>query len=275
MNETQPTETRVTFDNGGVRLSAVDYGGVGSPVLMLHGLAGRATEWRSTAAWLRQGFHAFALDQRGHGASAKSCGDFSRRAYVGDAAAAIEEIRLGPMILVGQSMGAMNAYLVAARHPHLVRGLVLIETGVTNSSATPEKIGTWLDSWPSPFPSVDAARQYFGGDSLTARTWAENLVHTPEGYRPEFCRDDMVASVRDYESAPNYEGDWARIACPTLLVLGEAGEIPSDDVDRMRALKPDVAVVTVPNAGHDLHLDNPSGWRSIAEPFLRTFHERT
>ncbi len=116
MNVNEPlAERRRIVTSNGTTLSVVDYGGAGPAILLLHGLAGRATEWQSTAQWLRQEFHVVALDQRGHGESAKRCSDYARRAYVEDAAAVIESFDLAPAIVIGQSMGALNAYLVAAR----------------------------------------------------------------------------------------------------------------------------------------------------------------
>ncbi len=182
-------------------------GGDGPPALLLHRLAGRATEWRTTAAALRERFRVVALDQRGHGESAKACADFSRRAYVEDAAAAVEALGMAPAVLIGQSIGALTAYLVAARQHHLVRGLVLIEAALTNDAGTPAKIAAWLDAWPVPFADVGAARRFFGGETLAARTWAETLLPAADDLRPEFRRDDMIASVRDHETVQSYDDE--------------------------------------------------------------------
>jgi pimeloyl-ACP methyl ester carboxylesterase len=77
------TSQRLFLRSKNTRLCCVDFGGKGSPVLLLHGLAGRANEWYSTAQWLTQRCHVFALDQRGHGMSQKGLSDYSREAYVG------------------------------------------------------------------------------------------------------------------------------------------------------------------------------------------------
>lgn len=270
-SDRESAAVRFSIAVNGIVLSGVDYGGSGPDVLLLHGLAGRAEEWETTAAWLTERFRVVAIDQRGHGESTKGCGDFSRAAYVADAAAVIADLHLGPCIVIGQSMGALTAYLLAARHPSLVRALVLIESGITNDPDSPDRIGAWLDSWPVPFPDRPTARRFFGGETLAAKVWSEALVRDRGGFGPSFRRADMIASVRDFEAARSYEREWTALLCPTLLVLGERGWIADADVDRMRSLKPDLAVVTVPDAGHDLHLDNPSGWRAAAEPFLRQF----
>jgi len=66
------------LDVAGTRLCAVNFGGGGLSILLLHGLAGRANEWRSTVSWLTAHGHVWALDQCGHGMGDKSTGDYSR-----------------------------------------------------------------------------------------------------------------------------------------------------------------------------------------------------
>ncbi len=125
------------------------------------------------------------------------------------------------------------------------------------------------------FPDLKAVNEFFGADTLAARTWAQVFVQARDGYRPEFCREDMIASVRDYETASNYDDAWARVACPALLVLGENSWIEKGEVRRMQCIKPSLVVEIVANAGHDAHLDSPTGWRTVAESFLRQLLEQT
>src|SRR5581483_9482705 len=65
---------------GGVRLACAVYGGEGSPVALLHGVAGNAREWDDTASWLVESHRVFAVDARGHGQSERRPGDVSRAA---------------------------------------------------------------------------------------------------------------------------------------------------------------------------------------------------
>lgn len=111
------TSKRLFLKSNQVRLCCIDFGGTGAPILLLHDLAGRANEWHSTAQWLIHQGHVFALDQRGHGQSEKGLDDYSRDAYIQDVIAVIKQFHLAPVLLIGQSMGGQNAFLVAARRP--------------------------------------------------------------------------------------------------------------------------------------------------------------
>ncbi|MEV5149699.1 alpha/beta fold hydrolase, partial [Streptomyces sp. NPDC052727] len=68
----------------GVRLACRDWGGSGSPIVLLHGLAGHAGEWDVLAQRLSSRYRVVAVDQRGHGASERHPRDVSRAAYVAD-----------------------------------------------------------------------------------------------------------------------------------------------------------------------------------------------
>jgi pimeloyl-ACP methyl ester carboxylesterase len=259
---------RLYLDIRGVRLCCVDFGGEGPPVLLLHGLAGRANEWRSTAVWMTESYRVLALDQRGHGMSDKDVSDYSRGAYVEDVVAVIQRLGLGPVVLVGQSMGGLNAFLAAARRPDLARALVVVEASPGGPDPkVPGRVGAWLDSWPVPFPTLADARDFFGGDTLYAQAWLEVLEEHPDGYRPQFRRESMVASVADVAER-NYWGEWGRVRCPTLSVGGTRGYVAEDELREMTRRIPSGSYARIPGAGHDLHLERPEAWREVAEAFL-------
>ena len=165
---------------GGVRLAAWEFGDPpktdpardgqgahdgytapdGSPgVLLLHGLMGRASHWASTARWLSARYRAVALDQRGHGRSDKPPqGSFTRDAYVDDAEAALEQLGLAPVVLIGHAMGALTAWQLAAKRPDLVRGLIICDMRASAlGAASQREWGQWFESWPLPFATLEPA----------------------------------------------------------------------------------------------------------------------
>ncbi|HLJ82251.1 MAG TPA: alpha/beta hydrolase, partial [Ktedonobacterales bacterium] len=213
------TIVRRFLDVGGPCLCCVDFGGSGSSVLLLHGLAGRGNEWRSTADWLTRRAHVFALDQRGHGISERTPGNYTRDAYVSDAIQVIERLGIAPVILIGQSMGGINAFLVAVHRPELVRALIVVEASARPNPAAVPGVQKWFASWPLPFPTLADARRFFGGETLYAQTWIEILQERPDGYWPQFDREDMLGSIEDL-ATHDYMDEWASIGCPTLVVGG-------------------------------------------------------
>lgn len=253
----------------GIRLAVVDYGGTGPGLLLLHGLMGRATTWEATAGWLTPHFRVIALDQRGHGWSDKPDDAYTRHDYVEDAAAAIRQLDLAPCIVIGHSMGALNAWVLAARHPELVKGLVLVDMSAeTQGRGAAARFRQWFETWPVPFPSLAAVRAFFGA---RRPAWADYFMEVmredPDGYRPLFRFDDMVRSCVDWD-ARSYWPELEAVRCPTLIVRGAESDEPAGVMREMARRVPGAQYVEVPAAGHVVHYDNPDGWRRAVEPFL-------
>ncbi|WP_213455483.1 alpha/beta fold hydrolase [Rhizomonospora bruguierae] len=263
---------RVAVRRDGVVLSCLA-GGLGDEVIvLLHGLAGSGQEMLPTAEALLPGRRVVAVDQRGHGHSTRRPRDLSRRAYVEDVVAVVEELAGGgPVTLVGQSMGGHTAMLVAAWHPHLVHRLVLLEAGVGGGGAQddyPDKLGDWFASWPVPFADLRSATEFLG-DTPIARAWLRDLDRRADGLWPRFEPGVMRAAIAAVVDGARWE-EWRQVTAPTLLVQGQNGTIAAAEVQRMVSLRPDVMHVVIPDAGHDVHLEQPDAWVHT----LRTFLDR-
>ena len=251
------------FERDRTRLAYVEFGGDGPPILLVHGLAGHAGEWRHCAeALLHGGYSVFALDQRGHGASERDPADMSRAAFVEDCAATIGELGRGPVTLIGQSMGASTALLTAAAHPELVRSLVVIE-GSPDGPEPPDPnppiaadIREWLSAWPVPFADERAALDFFESERLDARAWTDGLERTRDGLAPRFVIERLVECMRELGSRSYWE-QWRSISCPILIVAGEHGSLAPGHQQELVAAGRRASCVTLPGAGHDVHLDAP------------------
>jgi pimeloyl-ACP methyl ester carboxylesterase len=250
----------------GVRLACADYGGEGAAAVLVHGLAGYAREWDATAAWLAAAHRVVAVEQRGHGRSERHPRDVSGQAFVDDLAAWIELLGVAPAIVIGQSLGAHTAFLLAAQRPELVRALVVAEATPAADPEGPGRVRAWLDAWPVPFKSRADALRHFG-DTDWGRTWADGLERRPDGLRPAFDAAVMVAALEELASR-SYWDEWGRIACPTLVVRGANGGMGAEFAERMAGALPSARAVTIAAAGHDLHLEQPARWREAVEAFL-------
>ncbi|MFD9483002.1 alpha/beta fold hydrolase [Streptomyces sp. NPDC059991] len=251
----------------GVRLSCRDWGGPGPSVLLLHGLAGHAGEWDAVAQQLSRRYRVVAVDQRGHGSSERLPSDLSRAAYVADVVAVLDQLDLHHPVLVGQSMGGNTAMLTAAAHPERVRALVLVEAAPGGPHPTVgAEIGGWLDSWPTPFPSREAAVRFLGGGPV-GEGWAAGLEERGGGWWPRFDRDVMVNSLSE-NAHRSFRDEWAAVMCPTLAVLGQSGIIPSQDAHDMLRQRPDTLAASIPGTGHDLHLQQPEVLHHLLSEFL-------
>ncbi|WP_161797268.1 alpha/beta fold hydrolase [Pseudarthrobacter chlorophenolicus] len=203
----------------GVELSCYDSGGAGPAVVLLHGLAGSAREFFPTADAFPE-YRVILVDLRGHGGSTRVPPGAARSDYVSDVVTVIEHVG-GPVVLVGQSMGAHTAMLVAAERPDLVGGLVLLECSAAGGDVEGHlAIGDYFRSWPTPFSSREAARSFLG-DGPLAQAWAEDLEERADGFRPRFDSDVMAEAAAGL-SAPRWK-EWHAVRAPALVVYGGRG----------------------------------------------------
>src|ERR1700680_504939 len=95
----------------------IDFGGEGTPVLMVHGLGGSALNWAAVGPELAEQYHAVAIDLAGFGQTPL----FRRSATLGANANLVhrfaEQVLGEPMILIGNSMGGHIGILEAGGHP--------------------------------------------------------------------------------------------------------------------------------------------------------------
>jgi pimeloyl-ACP methyl ester carboxylesterase len=121
----------LTLTLRGLRFHYLDWGTEGQPPFMLlHGGAQTVHSWDDFAPVVRNDYHVYALDQRGHGDSDWAPdGDYSRQTQCEDVAAFVSALRLSPFILAGLSMGGINAITYTARYPEHVRALIIVDVG--------------------------------------------------------------------------------------------------------------------------------------------------
>jgi len=244
---------------GDVDLSVLDWGGDGPLVILLHGLAGSATELVATGEALEDSFHVVALDQRGHGRSTRRPADLSRSAFVDDVVAVIDLFSAAePVTLVGQSMGAHTAFLTACTHPDRVADLVMLEGHAQGGRpGDAAAVGTFFASWPTPFPDPAAALAFLG-DSPLSRAWIADFADADGGLSPRFDADVMAAILEDVHR-PQWTA-WERLTVPTLVVFGRDGMFSEASRDELIIRRPQTRRADLTRGGHDAHLDATDEW---------------
>lgn len=99
------------------------------PVVLIHGLAGSSlAEWYRVGRLLADDHRVVLIDHRSHGLSPQSRGRFEVSEVADEIAGILDVLDLGPVSVVGYSMGGTIAQSLAHRHPGRVRSLILIAT---------------------------------------------------------------------------------------------------------------------------------------------------
>jgi len=111
-------------------IHVADFGGTGEVVLLVHGLGGSHLNWLSVAPQLAERYRVYAPDLPGFGRSPLAGRRSSIAADVDVLTRLIARLSDSPIVLIGNSMGGLVAIGVAAMHPELVSGLVLVDPAV-------------------------------------------------------------------------------------------------------------------------------------------------
>lgn len=246
----------------GICLAYLDFGGPGNVVLALHEQGGRARTWEPLAEQITPQWRVLAPDQRGHGFSDKP-GDYSRSAYVNDAATLIDALGVAPVVALGHSMGGINAFQLAAWHPQLVRAIILEDIGAVYQAPDP----AWARQWPRRFSSAQAAVEFLQRNGLAENI--ESLCEYEDGWAFRFEPEEMAQSQQLLSG--NWWSDWLASTCPALLMVGHQSSVLSLDLAReMATRRSNTRLVEFPQAGHRIHDQNPQGFAQAVGGFLKS-----
>lgn len=248
-----------------------DVKGEGPLVVLVPGMGDLRGTYRFLAPALRDaGCRVACTDLRGHGDSDTSFAAYGDAETGGDIVALIEELG-GPAVVVGNSMAAGSAVLVAAQRPDLVRGLVLVGPFVRDPAVSAlQRIllrvamaRPWVaTSWKMYLPKLYAGRRPVDFDEYLDRVVAS--IHRP-GHAKAF-------SLTTRTSHAQAEMRLADVSTPTLVLMGEQ----DPDFADPRAEADWVAqalggeVVMVPEAGHYPQSQQPD----ITNDAVRRFVEK-
>ncbi|MGW2893122.1 alpha/beta fold hydrolase [Streptomyces sp. NPDC001212] len=254
---TRPEPKRAVTTVAGRRLSFLDFGGPGRPLLALHGHFGEGRTFARLAQDLGDHWRIIALDQRGHGYSGRPA-DFSRSGYVQDAASLLEDLGLSGTVVLGHSLGGVNAYQLAARHPHLVRALIIEDIG-----AEVDDDLSFSLAWPHRAPTRAGLLDGLGA---SASYLTDAVREYADGWGLAFSPHDMNTSQQQLNG--DHWNDWLASDCPALLIRGSRSLVLSaGHAKDMVARRPRTHLTELP-AGHTVHETDPAGFATAVRGFL-------
>jgi pimeloyl-ACP methyl ester carboxylesterase len=189
-----PTLERVEVRLHGHRVN-FNIAGQGPPIVLIHGVAGRAAQWDETMLLLAERHTVIAPDLLGHGESAKPRGDYSLGAF----ASGIRDLLVGLDIeratVVGHSLGGGIAMQFAYQFPERCERLVLVSSGGLGKDVNPVLRAATLPGSEIVLPLLAHAR-VLETASLVPRAFAKI------GFR---AGPDMTEIARGYQSLSNAE----------------------------------------------------------------------
>ncbi|MBS4191132.1 alpha/beta hydrolase [Bacillus sp. FJAT-49705] len=205
------------------------------PIVALHALGKSAESWDQVAAVLGEKYHVLALDQRGHGGSARTS-TYTFELMCDDLLHFVNAMDLGRFTLIGHSMGGTVSYLFSEAFPSRIDRLIVEDTP------------------PPPFPDKQIEVPSKPSDPLPF-DWL------------------VVPSIIRQLNEPNPEW-WARltdISMPTLIIGGgSSSHVPQSKLQEVSELIPNCELVTIEDAGHYVHDANLPAFLAAVKSFLHS-----
>jgi len=244
--------------------------GAGQPVVMIPGLFGSAYSFRKMIPLLADcGYRSVIVEPLGLGFSSKPPkADYSLSAQAERVAAALDSLGVRHAIVLGHSIGGAIALRLALHHPNLVSGLVLIESGPTETAVTPAfKRAMRFAPWVKLFGGIRLIRRVVHRSLISSSgdtTWiSEPVVY---GYTAGAARDlDATLKVFLAMSASRerdkLQPRLAAITCPVVELVGTVphhdGDVPDFELELMQETLPGFTLDSVRGAGHYLQEEQP------------------
>lgn len=246
-------------------------------LILLHGLLGGSRNLFSLARGLserRPELSVFALDLTGHGGSPALPAGADLAVLAGDVLTTARALRgRTAMIAVGHSLGGRVALRAALLEPASFAHVTLLDISPSGRAPGGEtaRVVEALLAAPDAAPDRDAFRAHFAAAGLTtalAEWLLLNLVHDDGRYR---WRIDRAALARLHEATAR-EDLWAAVegtrAYGVTCVRG--GRSPYvGEADARRLGDAGCTVVTIPEAGHFLHVERPAEVLAALDDDLR------
>ncbi|NNM73254.1 alpha/beta fold hydrolase [Enterovirga sp. DB1703] len=211
------------------------------PVLLIHGFASNrgvnwiATGWTSTLS--RAGYRVVALDNRGHGESAKLYRpeDYHTSLMAGDAIGLLDRLGIERAHVMGYSMGARIAAFAALEHPGRAETVLLGGLGIHLVEGVGLPLGI-ADAMEAPSLEVltDPMQRMFRAFAEQTRSDLRALAACIRGSRQTLSRDEV-----------------ARISMPALVSVGTRDPIAGSPHE-LADLLPRGRALDIPGRDHNL-----------------------
>lgn len=269
-------------------------------LVLLHGItSSAAANWPSIAHWSQRGWRVIALDARGHGLSPRWQPQQLLRAgqqLVDDVVEVLEYLQSAPApaqnaaptagaseptpaaglkpILIGHSMGAATAAVVAAQRPDLVSALVLEDPArygtrspselLRRGQARANHVNRTLADLPA---SLVALLENAGTPGQPSAQEALPSLWASQQLDQSLLGTGVVAPEVEFTQLME------SITLPTLLLTGDRrGEarVGAQLLAQLMEQNPNICGQVMPGAGHQVRRANPQAYYDVVDAFLQT-----
>lgn len=243
--------------------------GEGSPVLLVTGLGADSMAWAMNVPGLMGSHKVVTVDNRGMGQSDKPTTPYTTELMADDTIALLRHLDLGPVHLVGQSLGGMICQHVALKAPELLRSLAL----VTTIARVPQAGELLTDLWTRNLEELGI--EAFTDFVIIFTMGSEYIENNYEGVKVfrQMMLDywkmnpvDPVTFRRQVEASLGHDvlDRLGAVSTPTLVLAGEADILtPPRFSEQIAAKIPGAEYSIMKGAAHGLNVEQPARFNQV------------
>jgi 2-succinyl-6-hydroxy-2,4-cyclohexadiene-1-carboxylate synthase len=255
----------------------IDDRGAGRPLVLLHGLTGRAATWHEHFGPLTQHFRVIAVDLLGHGhtSTPEDPARYRMDEASADLIAVLQHANALPAVLLGYSMGGRLALYTALAHPTCFSALILesASPGMREAEERIERVRkdaaladgilehgvqAFVDAWEQ-LPMFDTQRAM--PEERKALQRSIRLANDPLG---------LANSLRGMGvgEQPSLWDRLSELTMPVLLITGGHDAKFTVFANEMQSALPNARHVVIPGASHTIHVEQPAQFDDAVVQFL-------
>ena len=248
--------------------------GSGPAIVFAHGLGGCLLSWWQQVAHFAPRYTCVAFSHRGFFPSTAPAGGADPAEYAGDVAALVDELKLGDISMVCQSMGGWSGVEYALLRPGRVKALVLAATtGSLDPRQMREPERSRLAAWSK--DSAEARSDLLlrnilpaGGARMAEEQPALHQLYTHiNGLSQGFDREAVRAKLHATRTRP--PESFAAAKTPVMFIPCEEDVvIPPFAPQAMASVIPGARVSPLPRAGHSGHFEHAAAFNAKVDAFF-------
>ena len=264
------------MDANGIRLHYYRTGGDKPPVVLAHGVTDDGLCWTPVAEALAQEYDVVMVDARGHGRSDAPEQGYGRLEQAEDLAGIITGLGLERPAILGHSMGAATALVLAGTYPDLPRTVLLEDPppwwaesreGAPGSGERQAGMSAWMNGI-----KRKTRDELIGEQRSQTPVWSDAELGPWADAKLRVSPNVLDVFGPDNTSRVDWTATLRRITCPALLITADPsrGAIANEQsASALRALVSQLRVEHIPDAGHNIRRDQFDRFMAVVHTFLR------
>ncbi len=264
----------------GINYHYLEYKNPGKPkILFIHGVIVESHCWEKIISFIKDDFHIYAIDQKGHGKSDDGMSymkDYAPDIITEDLHQFYDKVINEPFYLVGHSLGGQFSIAYAGTYPHTLKGLIILESLPSLSLKALLTLGKVDKLTPKSFKSKEEVTAFYNQaklEGVSEYTLKYVMKKNEDGeyvlrydrkhINPKTLIGFRIRNKQLWRKAKN-------ILAPTLIVKAEKSLIVDFNyLTTMKKIIKNSKFIEIKNAGHELVFGFPKEVASDLKQFIK------